>query len=477
MACSTGIPSWRPNPRDLVIVHQKYCRNIDIPLLVYFSVHLLAGDPRINIELEVQYKNLTPRYRDTQLDYFIILPFVRDFVNTTNVNTQSTTPDSWKLNDEWLSIISEGYGIRSFSNLDELLRFFYVEPYAVGVDTFVRLNLAIRDYTISASGTPVPSYDDDIVPIRFLYNALSIGGAKAHVVFYNMHSTNTNTTLTDIFAEILGITTYLKNVELFVSAGIDSSRFTYNPSFRNQIVSLYHLFRNYEYDIMYVFDSRITVKGHEAYQEFLNQYPHYNAPSPKDYNKILLSGWYRYNNHILPPSLYYLILLVNNYNRSNRFESVVNKRSLIFKNARLLDYDNPKVIRDEVFDNLNLLEGKISTANRLYSVRESIPIFLTDYTLLRERNIMRYENAVRAALYGKKKVETIMSKYIGLRSNEIDLMMMEKLINEELKTEIDLQSFVVIPKEQSTSGQITAFYYITVGVTTYSIQITVTATD
>jgi len=440
-------------------------------------VSLLAGDPRIDIDLDVQYKELTPRYRDNQLDYFIILPFVRDFVSTTNVNTNSTTPDSWKLNDEWVSIISEGYGIRSFSNLDELLRFFYVEPYAIGVDTFVRLNLAIRDYTIPASGLPIPSYDDEIVPIRFLYHALSIGGAKAHVIFYNMHSTNHNNTLTDVFAEILELTTYPKNVELFISAGIDSSCFNYNPSFRNQIVSLYHLFRNYEYDIMYVLDSRVTVKGHRAYQEFLNQYPHYNTPSHKDYNKILLSGWYRYNNHILPPSLYYLILLIKNYNRSNRFESVVNQRSLTFKSARLLEYDNPKVIRDEVFDNIDLLEGKISTANRLYSVRESIPIFLTDYTLLRERNIMRYENAVRAALYGKKKVETLMSKYIGLRSNEIDLMMMEKLINEELKTEVDLQSFVMIPKEQSMSGQITAFYYVTVGVTTYSVQVTVTATD
>jgi hypothetical protein len=440
-------------------------------------VSLLSGDPRIDIELEVKYKNLSPRYRDTQLDYFIILPFVRDFVSTTAVNTHPNTPDSWKLNDEWLSIINEGYGIRSFSNIDELLRFFYVEPYVIGVDTFARLNLAIRDYTIPASGLPIPIYDDDIVPIRFLYHALSIGGAKAHVVFYNMHSSNTNSTLTEVFSEILDLTTYPKNVELFISAGIDSSRFTYNPAFRSQIVSLYHLFRNYEYDIMYVFDSRITVKGHRAYQEFLNQYPQYNTQSPKDYNKILLSGWYRYNNYILPPSLYYLILLVNNYNRSNRFESVVNKRYLTFKNVRLLDYDNPKIIRDEVFDNMDLLEGKISTANRLYSVRGSIPIFLTDYTLLRERNIMRYENAVRAALYGKKKVETIMSKYIGLRSGDIDLAIVEKLVNEELKTEIDLQSFVVIPKEQSMSGQITAFYYVTVGVTTYSIQITVTATD
>jgi len=111
-------------------------------------VSLLAGDPRIDIDLEVRYKELKPRYRDTQLDYFIILPFVRDFVQTTAINTQTTTPDHWKLNDDWLSIISEGYGIRSFSNLEELLRFFYVEPYAVGVDTFVRLNLAIRDYTI-----------------------------------------------------------------------------------------------------------------------------------------------------------------------------------------------------------------------------------------------------------------------------------------------------------------------------------------
>jgi len=95
-----------------------------------------------------------------------------------------------------------------------------------------------------------------------------------------MHSTNTSSTLTDVFTEILDLTTYPKNVELFISAGIDSSRFTYNPSFRNEIVSLYHLFRNYEYDIMYVFDGRVTAKGHRAYQEFLNQYPQYNTPSP-----------------------------------------------------------------------------------------------------------------------------------------------------------------------------------------------------
>jgi hypothetical protein len=143
----------------------------------------------------------------------------------------------------------------------------------------------------------------------------------------------------------------------------------------------------------------------------------------------------------------------------------------------LLYYDNPNIIRSEVFDNLDLLEGKISTANSLYSIRGGIPIFLTDYTLLRERNIMRYENAVRAALYGKKKVETIMSKYIGLKAEELDLTIIEKLVNEELKEEIDLQSFVIIPKEQSTSNQITMYYYITMGLTTYSIQITVTATD
>jgi len=439
-------------------------------------VPLLAGDPRINIDLEVEYKELTPRYRDTQLDYLIVLPFIRDFTTTIHVNEDENTPTIWKLTNEWLEVINEGYGIKTFSNLEQLLKFFYVEPYAVGVDVFTRLNMAIRDYTI-VSGNPIPYYNDDIVPIKFLYHALSIGGAKAHVVFYNIHQSHTSNTLVDIFTEILDLTTYPKNVELFVSAGLDSSRFIQNPSFRNQIVSLYHLFRNYEYDIMYVFDSRVTTQGQRAYYEFLHQYPQYNTPSPKDYNKILLSVWYKYNNHILPPSLYYLVLLINNYNRNNRFESVVNKRSLLFKNVRLLDYADPKIIRDEVFDNLDLLEGKTSTANRLYSIRDGIPIFLTDYTLLRERNIMRYENAVRAALYGKKKVETIMSRYIGLRAEDLDLTIIEKLVNEELKEEIDLQSFVIIPKEQSISGQITMFYYVTMGLTTYSIQITVTATD
>ncbi len=438
---------------------------------------LLAGDPRVDIELEVKYKNLSPRYRDTQLDYLIILPFIRDFELTSNTNNDNSTPITWKLTDKWLSVISEGYGIRTFSNLDELLSFFYVEPYASNVDVFTRLNMAIRDYTISVSGEPEPAHNDDIVPIKFLYHALSIGGAKAHVVFYNIHPSHTSNTLVDIFTEILDLTTYPKNIELFISAGIDSSIFTSNPSFRSQIVGLYHLFRNYEYDIMYVFDSRVTTRGQKAYREFLNQYPYYNTPSPKDYNKILLSGWYKYNNHILPPSLCYLVLLVNNYNRNNRFDSIVNKRSLIFKNARLLEYDDPRVIRDEVFDNVDLLEGRVSTANRLYSVRGGIPIFLTDYTLLRERNIMRYENAVRAALYGKKKVETIASKYIGLRAEDLDLTIIEKLVNEELKEETDLQSFVIIPKEQSTAEQITMFYYVTIGVTTYSIQITVTATE
>jgi hypothetical protein len=440
-------------------------------------VTLLAGDPRIDIELEVKYKNLSPRYRDTQLDYFIVLPFIRDFNATLATNNAIHTPTAWKLTDEWLQIINEGYGIRTFSNLEELLGFFYVEPYAVGVDVFTRLNMAIRDYTLLPSGVPEPIYDDDIVPLRFLYHALSIGGAKAHVVFYNIHQSHTNHTLVEIFTEILDLTTYPKNLELFISAGIDSSHFTHNPAFRSQIVNLYHLFRNYEYDIVYVFDSRVTTKGQRAYREFLNQYPHYNIPSPKDYNKILLSGWYKRNEHILPPSLYYLVLIINNYNRNNRFESIVNKRSLLFKNVRLLDYDNPNIIRSEVFDNLDLLEGKISTANSLYSIRGGIPIFLTDYTLLRERNIMRYENVVRAALYGKKKVETIMSKYIGLKAEELDLAIIEKLVNEELKEEIDLQSFVIIPKEQYISNQITMYYYITMGLTTYSIQITVTATD
>jgi len=440
-------------------------------------VTFLSGDPRVNIELEVKYKNLSPRYRDTQLDYLIVLPFIRDIDDTTRTNNNEDIPNIWKLTNEWLGVISEGYGIKTFSNLEQLLKFFYVELYAVDIDVFTRLNMAIRDYTISTSGTPEPSYDDDIVPIKFLYHALSIGGAKAHVVFYNIHQSHTSNSLLNVFTEILELTTYPKNVELFISAGIDSSLFSHNPTFRSQIVGLYHLFRNYEYDIMYIFDSRVTTKGQRAYREFLNQYPHYNTPSPKDYNKILLSGWYKHNNHVLPPSLYYLIILINNYNRNNRFESIVNKRSLVFKGTRLLDYDNPKVVRDEVFDNLDLLAGKTSTANRLYSVRESIPIFLTDYTLLRERNIMRYENAVRAALYGKKKVETIMSKYIGLRAEDLDLTIMEKLVNEELKEEVDLQSFVVIPKEQSISGQLTMFYYITIGLTTYSIQITVTATD
>jgi len=439
-------------------------------------VPLLAGDPRISIDLVVKYKDLTPRYRDTQLDYLIVLPFIRDFRTTIQINEDRQTPTAWKLTNEWLDVINEGYGIKTFSNLEQLLKFFYVEPYADDVDVFTRLNMAIRDYTV-VSGTPTPHYNDDIVPIKFLYHALSIGGAKAHVVFYNMHQSHNNKTLIDVFTEILDLTTYPKNVELFISAGLDSSRFTHNPAFRNQIVNLYHLFRNYEYDMMYVFDSRITTQGQRAYREFLRQYPQYNIPSPKDYNKILLSVWYKYNNHILPPSLYYLVLLVNNYNRNNRFESVVNKRSLLFKSARLLDYADPKIIRDEVFDNLDLLEGKISTANRLYSIRDGIPIFLTDYTLLRERNIMRYENAVRAALYGKKKVETIMSRYIGLRAEDLDLTIIEKLVNEELKEEIDLQSFVIIPKEQSISGQITMFYYVTMGLTTYSIQITVTATD
>jgi hypothetical protein len=439
-------------------------------------VTILSGDPRISIELEVKHKDLAPRYRDTQLDYLIVLPFIRDFETTIRVNEDRYTPTIWQLTNEWLDVINEGYGIKMFNNLEQLLKFFYIEPYAIGVDVFTRLNMAIRDYTIVA-GTPTPHYDDDIVPIKFLYHALSVGGAKAHVVFYNIHQSHNSRNLIDIFTEILDLTTYPKNVELFISAGLDSSRFTHNPTFRNQIVSLYHLFRNYEYDIMYVFDSRVTTQGQSAYREFLRQYPQYNTPSPKDYNKILLSGWYKYNNHILPPSLYYLVLLVNNYNRNNRFESVVNKKSLLFKSVRLLDYADPKIIKDEVFDNLDLLEGKTSTANRLYSIRDGIPVFLTDYTLLRERNIMRYESAVRAALYGKKKVETIVSRYIGLRAEDLDLTIIEKLVNEELKEEVDLQSFVIIPKEQSISEQITMFYYITMGLTTYSIQITVTATD
>lgn len=230
---------------------------------------------------------------------------------------------------------------------------------------------------------------------------------------------------------------------------------------------------NYADDIMYVFDSHYNLCLKDAYRDFTDKFPIYALPSNKHYNKMLLAGWYKDDVFIMPPSFGYLKVLFLNYNNFRRFDSIVNKKTMSLYDKPIICNPSPSVVRNHLFENEPLREGQRSIANTLYCVPgKKQNVFLSDYTLLLERNILRYENAVRAALYGKRRIESIMARYIGLRRNDLDLKSIEQITNIELAEEIDLKSYITInPDEQVDENTIIVNYFIEMPITTYEVRL------
>ena len=447
---------------------------------------ILNSDPRVVANIEITYPRIVKKFDDHLLEAIIILPIYKnpENVKTTQDALLHNDPDldayrKYSHGQDYVKIINEGYGHRFFNDLQSFVRF--LSPNAninLLDDIYKHLRHMINDFVVDYQNNNV-TYSvyskDEPTTLRVIYKLLAEGGIGLHVIFYNYHPdaiSNSQITLAEVFRFIHTETNYTKTAEVFIEGGLRYSEFT-GSTIRNMIDALITSISNYVDDIMYVFDSHYNLCLKDAYKDFTDKFFIYGSSSNKHYNKMLLAGWYKDDVFIMPPSLGYLKVLFLNYNNFRRFDSIVNKKTMSLYGKPIICNPSPGVVRSHLFENEPLREGQQSIANTLYCVPgKNQNVFLSDYTLLLERNILRYENAVRAALYGKRKVESIMARYIGLRRNDLDLKSIEQITNIELAEEIDLKSYITInPDDQTDENTIVVHYFIEIPITTYEVRI------
>jgi len=448
---------------------------------------IINSDPRVVADIEVRYPKSYRKFVDNLLEAIIILPIYKSPISIENfhnaLNNNNITSSIYFHGQDYMKIISEGYGHKFFSDILSFLSFLSPDANLSTVDNILAYIVTmINDFSFSgiSNGNIVLNMLSNEEPstARVIYRLLSESGIGVHVIFYNYHPdvmAVSNISLSEVFKLIHTKTNFTRTAEIFIEGGLRYSNFRDRTIVNTlkQLIDQIGISPLFQDDIMYVFDSHYYLCLKDAYNKFIEEFPVYSISNPKHYNKMLLAGWYKDDGLIMPPSYAYLKTVLVNYDNVKRFDSIVNKKTYTLYNKPIICNPTPGVVRTSIFEDNDLIEGKKSTANTLYRVAGSkFNVFLTDYTLLNEANILRYENAVRAALYGKRKVESIMARYIGLRRSEIDLKSIEQMVNIELEEEIDLKSYVTInPEIQTDENTIIVDYFVEMPITTYQVRL------
>ncbi|MEM5878026.1 MAG: hypothetical protein QXF12_04060, partial [Candidatus Aenigmatarchaeota archaeon] len=348
--------------------------------------------------------------------------------------------------NRWKKILDEGYGVMTFRNQNDFFSLFSYDTRYNEDDKKKILKLAINFAGEDSVATSI-IYLLKYTPITVIFLPYDSNG-------YSIRTPSA--ILDDIFEE----TNFLEEQNFYIELGLRSSGYynqtqynIFTNTVKNKIINI-----TQRHDIISVFDAPMN-----STQDTL-----YNS-----YKIISLAGWQRHDKYLLPPSVFYAYLIKHLENTNKRFASIVNKKTRITSYMKPIAHYSPNFIHNLIDSVINMQ----SSTNLLTKIRNDV-VFLTDVTQeISSNNMLRQENAVRAALYAKKIMLNIGKYFIGLNKNEINYEEIENKINKYLSNE-DLNIYCKVLEEDNTLENVLFIrLFIEIGKTIYRIDIKLTAND
>lgn len=466
------------------------------------TASIFASDGRITIDIKQYYEkgievlNIAQEYR-----FFTILPFYNPALNENGDVDQNAylinPPDDSNFNPEqllpwlrrtsipdyesrqnyyerWLRILQNGFGYYTFYNRKQFIDLF----------SYRELSRRRQDYIANvalgyAHGTNNPDHITLYSPSSALLHLLEFVPITVIFVQYNQNHVPIN--INQQVDAIINESSFLDENNIYLELGIRDAKtsnpadqFAYNlavQQIRTKIVAATHP-TNY----LSIFDARPLEDRDLDLLSVPNSQNRYGVTS--------LAGWLRYKpegasnnipNPILPPSVIYARIINNNSKAGNMFDSFVNKKYNFMRNYVLLQHKTAEQINRI----LNDIEDMRMFSNILTKIQNNI-VFLSDISIYNQRNVLRYEPAARATMFGVKLIKILGTHLIGRYKNEELYDEFTSYVNNifALYNNRNASLYVYIDENENQVSEniLITHLVIKVGVTIYRIAIELVAT-
>lgn len=302
--------------------------------------------------------------------------------------------------ERWLRILQMGYGWYRFSSMREFIDMFTALPYPMRY--FPKLANIALGYT-----------EDKPSPATFLLYLLNFIPVTVIFVRYNS-SSFFNLSIRDQIEAILRNSSFLDDHDIYIELGLtcgETQNMSIQPDYiaavndvRSSLVSVLS-----NPDFLGVFDAPLFKEKDDDL---------YALAIPQNlYTAVSLSGWavlsdsnsiFKDKYRLIPPTAVYTRILHDLGMVNRMFDSIVNKDLAFTRTLRPIQiktFNDINRILDDV-QNLNL------HSNVLSKIGDKL-VFLSDVTLYPNRNILRYEPAVRATLHAKRILKIVGAYFLG----------------------------------------------------------------
>lgn len=280
------------------------------------------------------------------------------------------------------------------------------------------------------------------VPLKVIFLPIGSNGYQVPNYFSLLNDILTQTTITEDF-------------DFFLELGL---RVSYGNIGYSILQTFITQLNNYDY--MCILDAPIF--------KLQDDYPTNN------YKVIKLSGWYIKDNLLIPPSVLYSVIISNNNSTNNKFGSIVNKVYAYNQNIKKVDHISRQYVQNIISDIRN---GNSKTNSNITT--ESGTVFLTDVTCHPDSDMLKFENAVRAAIHGKKIINRIGKYFIGKSQESLDHPSIERMINNIFVNSIkdkNIKIYVIVdPDENIVDNTLIIRMFIEVGVSVWEVKVKVSA--
>jgi hypothetical protein len=454
------------------------------------SYFILGNEGRIGVQIRPIYNAVSipaPRIRTDR--FLLIMPFINPLVSNTlpnnyilykDPNDPNTTVNIFPNHPNYPSNQREvPYDfLEIFENKVKLLR----------IDSFDKLFNSLSIYSNYSLEDKIR-----IMEIAFgidynypLYTLLSIITRMGYVdcIFVDVTANGWPQLVTNYF----DYTNLNMEYDILLEGGlryVRRSDLISNPSAQTAfIVLLNNLLIDLAYkleDNLIAMDAPINRWGRSA-NDFMKSYLSSIVNDSVRTKIVSNAGWLMNKtlNRITPPSFVYAShIYYMNQKGKNRFNSIVNKNINFLNIDKLYIRDSGRNIdSNDVYDLVNIEENQqnidpslwyILQTNSLYEIN-NYPVFLTDYNHRNNKDILRYENVYRAAIFAKKVITNIVTPLIGTKNYNLDYLDIQRNINQQLSVYDYLNMRVVINEDENVyENRLIMNLYLSKGITTYKV--------
>ena len=388
------------------------------------------------------------------------IPQILPWLNSTRIPDYNIKKNYY---ERWLQILKMGYGWYRFNNMMEFIDMFTMRSYPMRY--FPRLANIALGYA-----------EDKPSPATFLLYLLNFIPITVIFVRYNS-SSFFNLSIRQQIEAILKNSSFLDDHDIYIELGLaigelqdPAIQSDYTAAVNNIRSSMISALSNP--DFLGVFDAPIFKERDDALYAL--------ALLQNLYTAVSLSGWavlpdsnsiFKDKYRLLPPTAVYTRIL-NELGTANRmFDSIVNKD---FTFIRTL-----KPIQSKTFNNINRILDNVQNLSLHSNVLAKIGaklVFLSDVTLYPNRNILRYEPAVRATLHAKRILKIVGAYFLGRTKSQELYEEFVATINSLLRNDTVNMYVWIDPDENLASENVLIVHLnVEVGVAIYRVVVELVA--